>query len=187
MEPVGLAVGIVGLAGLFSTCLDVIDKIESFKDFGVDSQALFAEYEGFRLMFIQWGRQVGIRNGELETTHHSALDDEETANVVKKILLSIQAVFDKSETAFPELRPHTGAPTQNKSLFGGREEHQQSQLTTKKGKFKWAVKGKTTFLARVQAFGTLIQILHNLIPLNEGENSRFSSKAEQELYGKCKA
>ena len=186
MEPIGLAVGFVGLAGLFSTCLDVIDKIEAFKDFGADSQALFTQYEAFRLMFTQWGRQVGIRNGELQTNHHSALDDEETATVVKKILLSIQAVFDKTETTFPELRSPHGASTQNKSLLGGWEEQQHPQTTSKTGKFRWAIKGKATFLARVQQFGTLVQTLHSLVPLHGGDGFNSSSKAEQELYSTCK-
>jgi hypothetical protein len=29
MEPVGLAVGILGLVGLFNTCLDLLDKFDS--------------------------------------------------------------------------------------------------------------------------------------------------------------
>lgn len=34
MDAVGLAVGVVGLAGLFSTCLDIMDRFDSFKEFG---------------------------------------------------------------------------------------------------------------------------------------------------------
>lgn len=37
MEPVGLAVGVLGLAGLFSTCLEAVDKVQSYRSFGVDS------------------------------------------------------------------------------------------------------------------------------------------------------
>src|SRR5438128_1302646 len=32
----GFSVGIAGLAGLFSVCLDVINKVDPFKDFGVE-------------------------------------------------------------------------------------------------------------------------------------------------------
>jgi hypothetical protein len=42
MEPISFTVGIVGLAGLFNVCLDVIDKVDSYKDFGVDSRAIVA-------------------------------------------------------------------------------------------------------------------------------------------------
>ena len=37
MEPIGLAAGIVGLASLFSMWLDVIEKVDTYKDFATDS------------------------------------------------------------------------------------------------------------------------------------------------------
>ena len=45
MEPISFTVGIVGLAGLFSVCLDVIDKVDSYKDYGVESRSILAQFD----------------------------------------------------------------------------------------------------------------------------------------------
>ncbi|KAI1264016.1 hypothetical protein F5Y18DRAFT_392257 [Xylariaceae sp. FL1019] len=75
MEPVGLTVGIIGLAGLFSTCLDVVERWDSYKDFGVESEALVARFEADRALFRRWGQSIGIDRGTQGHGHHEALDD----------------------------------------------------------------------------------------------------------------
>ena len=40
MEIVGLGLGIAGLAGIFTSCLDVVERVDSYRDFGVDSRAI---------------------------------------------------------------------------------------------------------------------------------------------------
>jgi len=37
-----VASGIAGLAGLVSICLDVIDRVDSYRDFGVESRSIVA-------------------------------------------------------------------------------------------------------------------------------------------------
>ncbi|KAH7144327.1 ankyrin-1, partial [Dactylonectria estremocensis] len=65
MEPVGLAVGIAGLAGLFSSCLEVVENVDSYRDFEHDSRSLAAQFDADRLRFQQWGRSIGIEEGQL--------------------------------------------------------------------------------------------------------------------------
>jgi hypothetical protein len=36
VDPIGLTLGLVSLAGLFTTCLDVLDRISSVKTYGTD-------------------------------------------------------------------------------------------------------------------------------------------------------
>ncbi|KAH7151968.1 ankyrin-1 [Dactylonectria estremocensis] len=55
MEPVGLAVGIAGLAGLFSSCLEAVEKVQSYRSFGADSQVLDTQFKAEKLRFEQWG------------------------------------------------------------------------------------------------------------------------------------
>ncbi|GKT51786.1 uncharacterized protein ColSpa_11967 [Colletotrichum spaethianum] len=53
MEPVGLAVGIVGLAGLFSSCLEAVEKFDSYKNFGRDSRSLATLFDTDKHRFEQ--------------------------------------------------------------------------------------------------------------------------------------
>ncbi|KAH7124486.1 ankyrin-1, partial [Dactylonectria macrodidyma] len=63
MEPIGLAVGIAGLAGLFSSCLEVVEKVNSYRSFGSDSHVLDAQFKSEKLRLEQWGRAVGLDQG----------------------------------------------------------------------------------------------------------------------------
>ncbi|KAL4981697.1 hypothetical protein BDW68DRAFT_172015 [Aspergillus falconensis] len=47
MEPVGFAVGIMGLVGLFNTCLGLLDKFDSWRDCGSDLRSLAAQFLNF--------------------------------------------------------------------------------------------------------------------------------------------
>ena len=60
MEPIGLAVGIAGLTGLFSTCIDCFNIVQQGRYFGRDYWILEAKYANQRLRLQTWGRACGI-------------------------------------------------------------------------------------------------------------------------------
>lgn len=43
MEPVGLAIGVLGIAGLFKSCIDNFDIIVKAREFGTDFDRLCTE------------------------------------------------------------------------------------------------------------------------------------------------
>ncbi|RYP59586.1 hypothetical protein DL769_008467 [Monosporascus sp. CRB-8-3] len=100
MEPVGLTVGILGLAGLFSSCLEAVEKVHSYRAFGSDSHTLDAQFKAEKLRFEQWGRAVGFDQGKLSADHHHALDDPDTSSAARDLLLIIQNICDAND-AFP--------------------------------------------------------------------------------------
>jgi hypothetical protein len=53
MEPIEFAVGVVGLAGFFSVCLDVIDKVDSYKEFEVESHLIIAQFKADKHLFTK--------------------------------------------------------------------------------------------------------------------------------------
>ncbi|KAJ9130106.1 hypothetical protein NKR23_g12345 [Pleurostoma richardsiae] len=93
MEPVGLAVGIVGLVGLFSTCLEVIDKVQYYKTFANDSHVLDSQFNAEKLRFEQWGRAVGLAPGTPSANHHDALDEPDVRAVVGDILSIVRSIY----------------------------------------------------------------------------------------------
>lgn len=67
MEPVGLAVGIAGLAGLFTTCLECFNIVQRGRYFGRDHSILEAKYANQRLRLQTWGRACGFADGDSRT------------------------------------------------------------------------------------------------------------------------
>ncbi|KAF2188906.1 hypothetical protein K469DRAFT_541182, partial [Zopfia rhizophila CBS 207.26] len=54
MEPGGLAVGTVALASLFGTCLEALEKFDSYRDFRTDSRHLTTQFKADKLRFEKW-------------------------------------------------------------------------------------------------------------------------------------
>ncbi|RYP26210.1 hypothetical protein DL768_011775 [Monosporascus sp. mg162] len=154
MEPVGLAVGIAGLAGLFSVCLDVIDKVDSYRDYGIDSRAITAQFEADKHLFKIWARDVGFEKGNLNENHHDHLDSPDTRAVVEKLLASINEIFSKSESNVSNLTPKSKNKIQR-----------DDATVPNKDRIGWTLRGKQKFTAQVQQFGALVQKLYSLVPL----------------------
>jgi len=172
MDPFTLATGIAGfagLAGLFSTCLDVIGRVDSYKDFGVESRSIIAQFEADKLLFQRWADNVGINQTKLKEDHHKDLDDPQTASMVEKILLSIQEIFTRADTTLSNLQPTEEAELRSRDGAlrpRGRHQYQSVQASISKTKrIGWALRGKVKFIAQVQQFGALVQRLHDLAPL----------------------
>lgn len=164
MEPVGLAVGIVGLAGLYTACLDLLERFDSWKEFGTDSKSLSALFNAEKLRLRQWGDAAGFdrENLSLSQSHHKALDNPQTLSIVKELLSAIKDVVNDGEN-FPCEPDSThdkekGSAKRNTHPGAGRE--------SKRGKLRWALGKKGKRVAQVEQFGSLVEKLCNLVPTN---------------------
>jgi len=174
MEPIGFAIGIAGLASLFTTCIDVMDKIDSYKEYGAESRSIIALFEADRLLFRKWARSVGIHEGNLEDAQHEDLENPELAKTVEKILTSILEVFDKTESALSKQQHVSHAGTKNSqesALFSQGSILNQQLPASRRNKIRWALAGKQKFIAQVQRFGDLVQRLITLVPPNTSKSA----------------
>ncbi|KAI1051111.1 hypothetical protein LB506_010823 [Fusarium annulatum] len=160
MEVTGLAVGVVGLAGLFSVCLDSLSRFQTYRDSNSETHVLDTRFRAARARFEQWGVSVGISDGRLQPDHHRGLDNKETANLIESILEIIaKTICDESILQ----RTRTG-PILQSGQFRGLSQSRSKRL-------KWALGGKDSRLEQVDVFEKLVQQLYNLIqPEDKGQN-----------------
>lgn len=83
MEPVGLAVGVLGLASLFSASLDAVGRFESWRNFSDEYHLVRTLLEGQKLRLRLWGRAVGFDNGDVSANHYEALDDPQIRSMIR--------------------------------------------------------------------------------------------------------
>ncbi|KAI3579756.1 prion-inhibition and propagation, helo domain-containing protein, partial [Fusarium oxysporum f. sp. albedinis] len=86
METAGLVIGVAGLLGLFTSCLEAINIVQSYHTSQTDSHTLNTRFKVAKTLFEQWGLRVGIEQGRLLPHHHSGLDDENTSVRVMELL-----------------------------------------------------------------------------------------------------
>ncbi|PKK47137.1 hypothetical protein CI102_6191 [Trichoderma harzianum] len=141
MDPVGLAVGVIGLAGLFSTCLDLVKRVDNYKHFKKDEQILATQFAAYRLRFERWGKTLGLDQTALSGNQtHEALGNPDTLETVRKLIEIIREILSDQKPFRISLRP-------------------------RKAKLSWALKGKAKREDQVELFGKLIQHLHHLVPI----------------------
>ncbi|RTE68952.1 hypothetical protein BHE90_016671 [Fusarium euwallaceae] len=169
METAGLVIGVAGLAGLFNTCLEAVDKVQSYQTFNTDSHILDTRFKAARVRFERWGPGVGIEQGKLLPDHHSALDDKDTSTVVTEVLrIIIKTICDASNA--PPRRTRVAGPGNDDSSGL----HRPYAVTSKsrRQKMNWALWGKGGRTEQVELFEKLVQELHNLVPPNTGEKAQ---------------
>jgi hypothetical protein len=97
MEVASLAFGVAGLAGLFTSCLEAVNIVQSYQTFRTDSHVLNTRFKVAKALFEQWGLRVGIEQGRLLPHHHPGLDDKTTSATVMELLhIIIKVLCDES-------------------------------------------------------------------------------------------
>jgi Prion-inhibition and propagation len=64
MEPVTFTVGVAGLIGTFTACVDCFEYIRIGRSLGADHQTAIVKLDLARLRLTRWGRSVGIVQGD---------------------------------------------------------------------------------------------------------------------------
>ena len=60
MEPAGLAVGILAIAGLFNNAVDCFEYVQIGRNFGQSYQTGLLKLDTARLRLSRWGQAIGI-------------------------------------------------------------------------------------------------------------------------------
>lgn len=165
MEPAGLAVGLLGLAGLFSSCLEAVERFESWRNFGDESRSLATHFEAEKLRLERWGQAVGFNQGTISRNHHDALDDPRIIARISEHLSIIENVCSNADSASLPVAG-TGTGNVKHGLFPRGRIRARSSIPSesRNQRVKWALRDKVKCTETVQKIRQLVQDLHNLVP-----------------------
>lgn len=113
--------------------------------------------EGQKLRLKRWGHAVGFDHGVVSEKHHSALDDPKMLAGIRGNLLEIRNICSNVDATLPNnLENHS--PAQPRANL---------PLESRRVKLKWALRDKAKVTEKVQMLSTLVQNLHDLVPLGD--------------------
>lgn len=177
MEFVSFAVGVAGLAGLFSACVDAIENVHAYKNYDYESSYINAPFAANKPLFQRWADGVGISSGKLKDVHHPDLDNVEVVSVVGRMLSNIQDIFSRTDSISSKLAIKSTDDeilslskinnSSQKKFFSTKNSHASP---SRGNKLFWALGGKTHFIAQVDVFGVLVGKLYEIIPVGEAGN-----------------
>ncbi|KAJ0161137.1 hypothetical protein CTA2_6706, partial [Colletotrichum tanaceti] len=76
MEIAATAVGVLGLVGLYSTCIEMLDALSSAARYGIGRELLQTKIEVERVRLMIWGDSVGLANIDLFAGKKDPTEDD---------------------------------------------------------------------------------------------------------------
>jgi ankyrin repeat protein len=168
MEVSGIVVGAAGLVGLFGACMDVLERVDSYKDFAIESRSTIARFEADKLRLRLWASELGISDGTGQQSLDVRLLDLQLERVVKEVLTSARELFDAAELTRSKLRISSGnndgpyLPIRTASTMPMKGE--ASQPTSVRGGLGWAFRRKGKFTSQTEMFSEIVDLLYDIIP-----------------------
>ncbi len=171
MDPTGLTIGVVGLAGLVSTCIEAFQILRSIRAFSRDTEILFTKLDIEKELFLQWSQQVGLLK-----KHHvdGRLFDRRTDRLVYRVLREIRGLLMEASGMEGKYGERLEVP---RRLMGyhygecrkryGNERDDLEREGKKVGfgrKFIWTVHGRDELKSLIDELGYFIGKLYQMIP-----------------------
>jgi hypothetical protein len=104
MEPAGLTIGVVGLASLFSTCMECFDYIQLGRTFGKDYGKCLLRLDAAKLRFSRWGEATGIAS--TSQVNDRLAVSEPDFRLAESLLQQIQDSFEDTEKISRRYQKH---------------------------------------------------------------------------------
>ncbi|KIM40570.1 hypothetical protein M413DRAFT_164137 [Hebeloma cylindrosporum] len=175
MEVAGFAIGVVGLAGLYSTCIQLLGQIESSRmDYiAGDLHTLHARLCATNYLLKEWGRGVGLDSTGIPNSdiRHPKLADAEKRKVAFCILASVERLFENMEKLEKYGLVLKNVPILESSATVIEANAEIDKLTKNAAKkfsisrrIVWVVRDKDRFGQLLATLATLIGNLYEVIP-----------------------
>ena len=171
MDPTGFAVGVVGLAGLVSTCIEAFQILRSIRAFSRDTELLFVKLDIERELLVQWAQQVGLLK-----THHvnRRLFDRRTDVLIYRVLEEIRLLLadaagmqDKYGERLPAAavrRREIGHHYAKRRRWEDEDDAKVAKKVSFARKFIWTVHGRDELKGLIDQLGYFIGKLNQMIP-----------------------
>ena len=187
MEPVSFSLGVVGLVGAFTACVDCFEYFHIGRNLGSDFETSIIKLDIVRLRFTRWGESVGIGQGDenvaiAQLKNRQAVPDKDFSTV-ERILGQILRLFENAaETSnrlalkvskkVPPVSNDIGLENvtirtlhENMRNLALRRQKQSTALQ----KVSWALHRKRDFEGLIEDLTELVTALTELVPAKPQE------------------
>ena len=173
MDAGSITFGILGVVGVYNTCLQVLEQLSNARSYSHDAQNVVVSLQLRHLIFQQWGESLGIIDGTLRDPHDKRLDDPRKRQLVFYGLAALESLCVDSQ----KLRDSYGlvsSPLPDPGITATADarthyERISAGLRSRSNwaRIRWAIKDKKKSDELVQTIGALIQGLLELLPIEQ--------------------
>ena len=196
MEPAGLTVGVLALAGLFNNAVDCFEYVQVGRNFKKDFTTSILRLDNAQLRLSRWGQAVGFGGDlsnaqELNTTFGSRENADKVEERMKQIIelfVDAEVVSNKLEsrspsttTALQRYNPQTDLAPDMLALHNKMRELsiERKNKTTLKQKMRWALYEEKHFRRLIEDVISLVDDLVELFPAQPAQKQLCEAEASQ--------
>ena len=173
MEAAGVALAV---PGLFSVCMDIVERYQAYKDFGIEARSAVSRFEADKIRLKRWAEEVGIQDGSFSDCHDLRLDREDIQKAIKGILKTSCEIFAVTERTVSQLHvPAECAGNLSPNIIDTDDYCKRnikappstSISASIKAGLGWTLKRRSRFLNQVDMFNKIVDALYGLVPPNQ--------------------
>ena len=198
MEPAGLALGIVALAGTFNNAIDCFEYIRLGRAFGTNFQTSLLKLDNARLRLSRWGESVGLNN-DFSNAHNVRLatGPPEDVATAERVLSQITGLFANAEGISTKYKNRSGEVEWNIATLDsatdmepvGQLLHEKMRSlsikrqnsTPLRQKVQWALYEEKHFKRLIEDITDLVSDLVQLFPAAREEQRRLCRTEVSEI------
>jgi Prion-inhibition and propagation len=104
MEPIGFAIGVAGLANIFTSCLDCFEYVQLGRKFGEDYGKCLLRLDAAKVRMSRWGTSMGL-GPEPHQCHNKSISEAEF-RLAQSLLEQIMDSFADAERLSERYKKH---------------------------------------------------------------------------------
>ncbi|KAH7129863.1 prion-inhibition and propagation-domain-containing protein [Dactylonectria estremocensis] len=184
-EAAGLAVGVIGLSGLFNNAVDCFEYVQIGRSFGRDFQTSLLKLDVARLQLTRWGESMGLGSvlDEVQSLVPTRLSSTKVP-LAERLLGQILDLFTEAERASNRNLPASSSQTSLAAHCSASDldgvpaslhQRMRDLAIRRQGKagvrekVKWALNGKKQLSRLIEDIHDLVSELMDLQPDLEGQ------------------
>ena len=201
MEPAGLTVGVLAIAGLFNNAVDCFEYVQIGRNFGQGFQTGLLKLDGARLRLSRWGQSVGL-SGELEDEQSlpQAFESAYDTNKAEQMLGQILELFADAEGISAKFKTWGGRAEQDLLIHDTQMDLEPAALslhnkmrdlsikrqnqTRLRQKAKWALYEEKHFKRLIEDITSLVSDLIELFPAAQASQKQICKAEVAEMGAK---
>jgi hypothetical protein len=170
MEIAGLVLGAAGLAGLYGTCVQVLDQFNASRNLERDLNPLYARLTATIHLLHDWGDKNGIKDGVLGVNPHPAFKDESASRALYLLLANVENMMADQKRLAERYGMEMEIPSSDVPTTMGTIRRAMSRVAVDpparsvKLRIKWAITDRAKFSGLVGELEGIIDRLFTLAP-----------------------
>ncbi|KAH7629337.1 putative heterokaryon incompatibility protein [Sordaria sp. MPI-SDFR-AT-0083] len=106
MEVAGLALGVLGIAGLFKSCIDNFDIVVKARNCSIELDRLCAQLSLHRIRLVFWGQTLGLTS-DSGIVANELLNWEDIRPAIERVLLHLHYLLQQADLVTERFESHS--------------------------------------------------------------------------------